>query len=167
MFSLSCSERSTSGARHRLFQGCTFSSTKQHLVGVTKHSGAPQHTPSSGGEYKNKESFSAARTQIHLHRQAVLNHLISLWFRINWPKSCVVPMQCVEYLGLKLNSLSCHVTLSERIISLLRARCIFRLGKVVPFRLCLRILSRIASVISVVQLGLLMMRDFQRWATSL
>lgn len=37
----------------------------------------------------------------------------------------------------------------------------------VTFRLCLRLLGLVASVISVVRLGLLIMRDFQRWVTLL
>ncbi len=43
----------------------------------------------------------------------------------------------------------------------------FHLGKTVSFRLCLRLLGLMASVITVVPLGLLFMRDFQRWTASL
>ncbi|XP_038153414.1 uncharacterized protein LOC119791417 [Cyprinodon tularosa] len=99
---------------------------------------------------------------------AVINHLINLGFRINQAKSRLTPVQCTEYLGLKINSLSYRVTLSEgRILSFTQCMTRFQLGNVVTFRLCLRLLGLMASVISVVHLGLLMMRDFQRWVASL
>ncbi len=57
--------------------------------------------------------------------------------------------------------LQCQTDRGEsRVFYTMHAR--FQMGKVVPFRLCLRMLSLMALVISVVHLGLLNMRDFQR-----
>lgn len=55
-----------------------------------------------------------------------------------------------------------HVTLYDgRLTSLTKCFSLFWLVKVVTFRLCLCLLGLMASVISVVHLGLLIMRDFQ------
>ncbi|GAA6099882.1 uncharacterized protein LOC124401124 [Tachysurus ichikawai] len=83
-------------------------------------------------------------------------------------KSRLVPSQQTEYLGLNLDSLSYQVTLmEERIASFTQCLACFQRGQVVPYRLCLRMLGLMASVISVVYLGLLKMRDFQRQITRL
>ena len=109
-----------------------------------------------------------SREQAVRDSATVINHLRDLGFNINWAKSRVVPAQCTEYLGLNINSLSYRVTLSEgRLTSLTQCLSLFKMGKVVSFRLCLRLLGLMASVISVVHLGLLMMRDFQRWVAAL
>ncbi|XP_075948231.1 uncharacterized protein LOC142950206 [Anarhichas minor] len=98
----------------------------------------------------------------------VIKHHTDLGFNINWKKSRIEPTQCTEYLGLKINSLSYRVTLTEaRVLSLTHCLSLFRLWKAVSFRLCLRLLGLMASVISVVQLGLLKMRAFQRWVAAL
>ena len=111
---------------------------------------------------------SHSREQAVRDSTTVITHLTDLGFNINWAKSRVEPTQCTEYLGLKINSLSYRVTLSEgRLASLGQCLSLFRLSKAVPFRLCLRLLGLMASVVSVVHLGLLMMRDFQRWVAAL
>ena len=111
---------------------------------------------------------SHSREQAVRDSATVINHLTDLGFNINWTKSRVEPAQCTDYLGLNINSLSYRVTLSEaRVASLTQCLSLFRLGKAVSFRLCLRLLGLMASVISVVHLGLLRMRDFQRWVAAL
>ena len=111
---------------------------------------------------------SSSREQALRDSTTVVNHLRTLGFSINWEKSRVDPAQCAEYLGLHIDSLSYRVTLSERrLTSLTQCLSLFRRGETVSFRLCLRLLGLMASVISVVHLGLLMMRDFQRWVAAL
>ncbi|XDV42481.1 hypothetical protein PO909_011136 [Leuciscus waleckii] len=57
-------------------------------------------------------------------------------------KSSLEPAQHTEYLGLSLNSLSYRVTLTERrIASFTQCLSRFQTGKIVPFRLCLRMLG--------------------------
>ncbi|XP_050925700.1 LOW QUALITY PROTEIN: uncharacterized protein LOC127142337 [Lates calcarifer] len=99
----------------------------------------------------------------------VIDHLSDLGFNVNWAKSRVEPVQCTEYLGLNINSLSYRVTLLEgRLASLKHCLSLFQLVKFVTFRLaCLHLLGLMASVISVVHLGLLRMRDFQCWVAAL
>lgn len=89
-------------------------------------------------------------------------------FQKNEAKSRLKPSQYTEYLGLSINSLSYHVRLLEERESTFRhCLVLFQLGKVVTFRLFLRVLELMASVILVVHLGLLMMTDFQQWVASL
>ncbi len=95
--------------------------------------------------------------------ETVTSHLSGLGFRINWTKSRVLPVQCISYLGLYIDSLRYRATLSEeRLQSFNQCLARFQPGTAVPFRLCLRLLGLMASVISVVRLGLLLMREVQR-----
>ncbi|XP_041840350.1 uncharacterized protein LOC121639256 [Melanotaenia boesemani] len=111
---------------------------------------------------------SHSREQVIKDSVTVLDHLTDLGFRINEAKSRLEPAQCTEYLGLSINSLSYRVRLSEaRVTAFSQCLALFQLGKAVSFRLCLRLLGLMASVIFVVRLGLLMMRDFQQWVASL
>lgn len=71
---------------------------------------------------------SCSQAQALSDCKAVINHLISLGFRINWPKSHLVPTQCVKYLGLKLNSLSYHTIRVENFF-IHPVRCAFSAGK--------------------------------------
>ncbi|XP_049326792.1 uncharacterized protein LOC125787056 [Astyanax mexicanus] len=111
---------------------------------------------------------SCSREQALRDSNTVLNHLKNLGFKINWNKSLLEPSQHTDYLGLTINSFSYRVRLSERRVTSFE-QCLsrFRMGKVVSLRLCLRMLGLMASAISVVKWGLLMMRDFQRWVASL
>lgn len=111
---------------------------------------------------------SRSREQAIKDSEVVVNHLTELGFTINLEKSHLEPAQFIEYLGLRIDSISYRMALSERrIASFTHCLSRFQLGKVVRFRLCLRLLGLMASVISVVHLGLLMMRDFQWWVASL
>ncbi len=65
---------------------------------------------------------------------------------------------------LDLRVLNTH--LRKLLTSLTQCLSLFRQGKVVLFRHCLHLLNFMASIISVVHLGLLM-RDFQRWVAAL
>lgn len=96
---------------------------------------------------------SSSREQVVKDAEMVLNHLSSLGFRINMIKSLLQPSQQTEYLGLRIDSLSYRVKLTEgRVASFTQCVARFQMGKVVPFRLCLRMLGLMASVISVVHL---------------
>ncbi|KAL6467752.1 hypothetical protein MHYP_G00234290 [Metynnis hypsauchen] len=110
---------------------------------------------------------SHSKEQAIRDSSAVLYHLMNLGFKINVEKSHLEPSQCIEYLGLNINSLSYRASLSDRRVASF-AQCLarFQLQNTVPLRLCLRMLGLMASAISVMQWGLLMMRDFQRWVAS-
>lgn len=111
---------------------------------------------------------SQSRERALTDTSAVICHLTALGFRINMAKSQLKPRQHTEYLGLSINSLSYRVTLTaQRLASLTQCLSMFRHGAKVTFRTCLRLAGLMASVIAVVHLGLLKMREFQRWLTAL
>lgn len=86
--------------------------------------------------------WSSSREMVIKDSVTILNHPISLRFRINEAKSRLEPSQYTEYLGLSINSLSYHVRLFEERESTFRhCFALFQLGKVVRFRLCLRLLD--------------------------
>ncbi len=98
----------------------------------------------------------------------LLNRLSSLGFSINHAKSVLFPTQNIEYLGLEINSVSFRAFLSQDRVGKFRQQlALFHSGSVVSLRACLRMTGLMASVISVVPQGLLRMRDFQRWVSSL
>ena len=102
------------------------------------------------------------------HTETLSTHLTELGFKINQAKSSLVPAQSIEYLGLRLDSVTSRATLSERRVTKFRD-CLsrFRPGAKVSFRVCLGLLGIMASTTAVVPLGLLMMRDFQAWVNGL
>ena len=102
------------------------------------------------------------------HTQQVVSHLSSLGFSINHEKSCLVPTQTIDYIGITLNSLSFTAKLSqERVKSFHTCLTLFRPGRKVPFGTCMRMSGLMASAISLVRLGRLHMRPFQAWMKSL
>lgn len=109
-------------------------------------------------------SAQIATEHTHLFR----SHLESLGFRINYQKSVLTPAQTVHFLGLTLDSTTFRAKLTpQRVESFHKCLSNFQLGKKVKFRICLRLLGLMASMIAVVPLGQLYMRDMQRWVFSL
>ncbi|XP_016368535.1 uncharacterized protein LOC107708749, partial [Sinocyclocheilus rhinocerous] len=97
----------------------------------------------------------------------LVTHLERLGFKINQTKSWLTPSQEIVYLGLRLNSVMFRAFLSEeRIKTFHSCLSLFQNGRLVSFRMCLRLLGLMASTMSVVSLGLLRMRDFQIWTAS-
>lgn len=108
-----------------------------------------------------------SRERARLDTEILTSHLTNLGFRINYSKSQLIPSQEIEYLGLRINSVSYRAMLSQRrIIAFYQCLAQFRRGNLVSFRACLRLLGMMASSLSVVPLGLLKMRDFQRWVAA-
>ena len=98
----------------------------------------------------------------------VVSHVSSLGFTINLEKSMMVPCQSINFIGIALDSVSFTARLSpERIDAFLKCVALFRRGHRLPFRICLRMAGLMASAISLVRLGRLHMRPFQRWLRSL
>ncbi|XP_029963540.1 uncharacterized protein LOC115400030 [Salarias fasciatus] len=98
----------------------------------------------------------------------LMDRLYSLGFNINPVKSCLSPTQRIEYLGLEIDSVSFRGFLSHARVKKFRQHlALFRRGRSVSLRDCLRLSGLMASSISVIPHGLLKMRDFQRWISSL
>lgn len=109
---------------------------------------------------------SAQQAAVHTH--LFRSHLQSLGFLINLQKSVLIPAQTVHFLGLTLDSTSFRAKLTPlRVVSFHNCLSTFRLGERVRFRTCLRLLGLMSSMIAVVSLGQLLMRDLQRWVFSL
>lgn len=103
-----------------------------------------------------------------LHTQWVVDHVTSLGFNINYAKSVLVPTQSIDYIGMTLDASSFVARLSqERVSSLQACVAMFRQGCKLPFQTCQRLAGLMASAISVIRLGRLYMRPFQRWMQSL
>ena len=112
-------------------------------------------------------SASSAQEAAWTTNQVVL-HMTSLGFTINHEKSVMVPTRSIDFIGITLDSVSYTARLSDaRINAFLQCVALFRTGQRVPYRTCLRMAGLMASAISLVRLGRLHMRPFQRWMRSL
>ena len=113
-------------------------------------------------------TLATSRQEALFHTRQVVDLLSSLGFTINYTKSVLVPTQVIDYIGISLDSRSFTARLSqERIESFLKCVAQFQTGRRVPFAVCLRMAGLMASAISLVRLGRLYMRPFQRWMRSL
>ena len=100
--------------------------------------------------------------------QLLLQHLERLGFRVNQEKSVLTPSQRISFIGLTLDSVSLRAHLSvERVDAFLACLALFRRGKWLPFRTCLRLLGLMASAKVIIPLGRLYMRGLQCWVASL
>ncbi|XP_059182347.1 uncharacterized protein LOC131961092 [Centropristis striata] len=111
--------------------------------------------------------LAQSEQEARAHTRILMQHLVDLGFVINAEKSVLSPAQEIIFLGLSLDSVSFTARLSaERVRVFRTCLALFRPGKSVRFRLCLRLLGLMASAILVVRLGRLHMREFQLWVAS-
>lgn len=96
---------------------------------------------------------SHSQKQVTTDSIMVLNHVRNLGFRINEVKSRLEPSQCMEYLGLSIKHpfLLCNTVKATGVDTQTLSRAVSARE------------WEMVSVISVVCLGLFMMKDFQQW----
>lgn len=112
--------------------------------------------------------LARTREEALSHTEIVLSHLCALGLVVNMDKSVLQPSQKIVFLGLILDSVSYAAHLSpERVRAFTDTLARFTPGTVVSYSLCLRLLGLMASVLLVVRLGRLYMRDFQLWVSAL
>ena len=113
-------------------------------------------------------TMSDSARQAELHTGWVVSHLISLGFNINYEKSVLVPTTSIDFIGMTLDSVSFTARLSEeRVNSVMMCASLFQVGHRIPFKTCRRMAGLMASALTVIRLGRLYMRPFQRWMRSL
>ena len=100
--------------------------------------------------------MARSREQAMFHTAQLILHLTKLGFAVNWKKSCPIPHQQVEYLGVFLDAGRLRATLTEsRQASLLRVVCRLRQGATVIALTIMQTLGLMAAAHFVVPLGLL------------
>ncbi len=104
------------------------------------------------------------------YQQAVNNtqrlwfHVATLGLRVNFQKSCLTPSQSVCFLGMQLNSRAMRATLTVGRWQVLQGTLArFQVHYKLPFISFLRLAGLLTAASSVIQLGLLQLRPFQRW----
>ena len=111
---------------------------------------------------------AGSREESLRHTRLVVDHVTSLGFSVNYTKSVLIPTRTIEYIGLTLDSLSFTARLSpDRVTSTLACARAFRVGQRVSFRHCQKMAGLMAAAVSVLRLGRLFMKPFQRWMWSL
>ena len=92
----------------------------------------------------------------------LVSHLMSLGFTINVKKSVLVPTRNITFIGLCLDSVTFKARLPQRVEALQACLALFHRGTMLKFKMCLRLLGLMASVLVVILLGRLHMRPVQR-----
>ena len=112
--------------------------------------------------------LAQSESEARLHTGWVVSHLQSLGFSLNYEKSVLIPARSADFIGITLNSTSLTAQLTQdRVDSILKCAGSFQVGRRVPFRMCQKMAGLMASAITVLRLGRLYMRPFQRWMLSL
>ena len=107
---------------------------------------------------------SPTEHQAQLDTMAVLSHLENLGLALNREKSCLIPSQRVEYLGLVLDSSLLRAVLTlRRTVVLMDSFSQLTVSKHITVKCGRRLLGLMAAASQVVPLGLLHMRPLQRW----
>ena len=102
------------------------------------------------------------------HTNMVVSHVTSLGFSVNYAKSVLIPARSIDFIGMTLDSTTFTARLSQdRVNSTLTCAASFRVGRKVTFRTCQRMAGLMASATTVLRLGRLYMRPFQKWMRSL
>ncbi|XP_053354207.1 uncharacterized protein LOC128526406 [Clarias gariepinus] len=111
--------------------------------------------------------IASSSEQAEKQTALVLSHIQTLGFSVNMQKSSLIPSQQCSFLGLEICSVTSRARLSEhRIAAFQRCLALFQLQHKLRFRVFLQLMGMMASMITVVPLGLLNMRAFQRWVRS-
>ena len=98
------------------------------------------------------------------HTMKLVSHMSSLGLVLNWSKSNPWPSHQVTYVGLALDTMEMKATLSpDRCVSLRQALSLVRAGQWAQVHAVRRLLGIMSSAHQVVPLGLLHMRQLQRW----
>ena len=111
---------------------------------------------------------AGSREESLRHTELVVSHVTSMGFTVNSAKSVLMPTRSIVYIGLLLDSITFTARLSpDRVTSTLACARSFRVGQRVSFTTCRRMAGIMASSTSVIRLGRLYMKPFQRWMRSL
>lgn len=105
--------------------------------------------------------------QVATATRQLLSHVTALGFTINWTKSSLTPSQSVEFIGMNLDSRQMLASLTPTRQRAIRGTlALVRRGRHLPHLTLLRLAGLLAAATSVVRLGLLHLRPFQRWLQS-
>lgn len=107
--------------------------------------------------------LNQARQMCEFHTQTVIDKATTLGFRINPEKSDLVPSQVFTYLGMIFNTRSFTVSpKQDRVLSLLHLATEIKTLNLVSLRRLLQLLGKMESVASLLPLGRVRKRPFQR-----
>ena len=111
---------------------------------------------------------AATPEQATANANHLLHHVTALGLRVNWEKSCLLPAQSVNFLGMHLDSRAMRATLTGTSLEAIQhALARVRTGHRTPYIQLLRLAGLLTAATTVIQLGLLHLRPFQRWLIAL
>ena len=112
--------------------------------------------------------YAATPEQATANANHLLHHVTALGLRVNWEKSCLLPAQSVNFLGMHLDSRAMRANLTgTRLEAIQHALARVRTGHRTPYIQLLRLAGLLTAATTVIQLGLLHLRPFQRWLIAL
>ncbi len=103
-------------------------------------------------------------TKVADNLRHLLTHIAKLGFSINQTKCQLIPGQCIQFLGVQLNSRNMTASLTKiRAQKILTMLTKIKTGRSVTYLTLLRLAGMLAAATPVVRLGMLNLRPFQRW----
>ncbi|KAL0153136.1 hypothetical protein M9458_051557 [Cirrhinus mrigala] len=103
-------------------------------------------------------------TKVAENLNNLLAHIAKLEFSINQTKCQLIPGQCIQFLGVQLNSRNMSASLTkvsaQKILSILAK---IKPGRSVRYLMLLRLTGMLAAAPPMIRLGMLYLRLFQRW----
>lgn len=104
------------------------------------------------------------RRQTLYNSRLLLKHVQELGLMVNEALRCLIPAQCIIYIGMTLDSHAMSAKLSDaRVDIILQLLAHFRLGKNLPYGALLQILGMLSTATSMIPLGLLHLKLLQQW----
>ncbi len=104
--------------------------------------------------------------QVQQQTRSLILHIEALGLRINY-KSCLIPAQTVQFIGMRLDSCTIQATLTEaRSQAIAKTVAKFKIGRRLPYADFLHLAGMLVAATPVVQLGMLQLRPLQCWLNS-
>ncbi len=105
--------------------------------------------------------------QVQQLTRSLILHIEALGLKINYMKTCLIPAQTVQFIGMRLESCTMRATLTEaRSQAIAKTVAKFQIGRLLPYADFLRLAGMLVAATPVVRLGMLRLRPLQRWLNS-
>ncbi len=102
--------------------------------------------------------------QVQQQTRSLILHIEALGLKINYKKSCLIPAQTVQFIGMRLDSCTMQATLTEaRSQAIAKTVAKFQICRRLPYADFLHLAGMLVAATPVVRLGMLRLRPLQRW----
>ncbi len=99
--------------------------------------------------------------------RSLILHIEALGLKINYKKTCLIPAQTVQFIGMRLDSCTMRATLTEvRSQAIAKTVEKFKIGRLLPYADFFHLAGMLVAATPVVRLVMLRLQPLQRWLNS-